>query len=305
MSIFCHHSSPSDIQTHSLTYIPTKVRHFSRVRLFVTLQTIAHQTPLSMGFSRQEYWSGLPCPFPGDLPNPRTEPASLVSPVLTSGFFITSATWEALSQRSVIFKFFSIFEWLTIFFWMSENFKFTLLIVGLFYSCKCGVSFYFWHEFCLKLVESLWGLLFFSLCCCSVTQLCLTLDDPMGCSTPGIPALHCLLELAQTHVHWVGDAIQPSHLSSPSSPTVNLSQLQGLFQWVNSLYQVAKVLELKLQHQSLHFPSFLEFELPFDYINYLYTYGHVKCFYFHAIFVTYFYRIWIWIIVRTLCLNSV
>ena len=135
------------------------------------------------------------------------------------------------------------------FFWMSESCEFTLLIVGLFYSFKDGVSFYFWHEFCLELVGSLWGLLFFSLCCCSVTQLCLTLDNPMDCTTPGFPALRYLLELAQTHVHWVGDAIQPSHLSSPSS-AVNLSQLQGLFQWVSSLYQMAKVLELKLQRQS-------------------------------------------------------
>ena len=73
----------------------------------------------------------------------------------------------------------------------------------------------------------------------------------MDCSTPGFPVYHQLLELAQTHVHWVGDAIQPSHpLSSPSPPAFNLSQHQGLFQWVSSLDQVAKVLELQLQHQS-------------------------------------------------------
>ena len=66
--------------------------------------------------------------------------------------------------------------------------------------------------------------------CCSVTQLYLTLCDPMDCSTPGFPVLHHLLELAQTHVHWVGDTIQPSHpLSSPSPPAFNLSQHQGLF----------------------------------------------------------------------------
>ena len=73
----------------------------------------------------------------------------------------------------------------------------------------------------------------------------------MDCSTPGFPVYHQLLEPAQTHVHWVGDAIQPSHpLSSPSPPAFNLSQHQGLFQWVSSLDQVAKVLELQLQHQS-------------------------------------------------------
>ena len=80
----------------------------------------------------------------------------------------------------------------------------------------------------------------------SVTQLCLTLCDPMDCSTPGFPVHHQLPELAQTHVHWVGDAIQPSHpLASPSLAFI-LSQHQGLFQWVGSLHQVAKVLEFQL-----------------------------------------------------------
>ena len=59
------------------------------------LWTIAHQVHLSMGFSRQEYWSGLPCPSPGNLPEPGIEPASLMSPTLAGGFFTTSATWEA------------------------------------------------------------------------------------------------------------------------------------------------------------------------------------------------------------------
>ena len=85
----------------------------------------------------------------------------------------------------------------------------------------------------------------------SVAQLCLTLCNPMDCSTPGFLVHHQLLELAQTHVCWGGDAIQPSHpLLSPSSPAFSLSQHQGLFQWVSSSHQVAKVLELQLQHQS-------------------------------------------------------
>ena len=72
-------------------------------------------------------------------------------------------------------------------------------------------------------------------CCCSVTQSRLTLCNPMVCSTPGLLVHHQLLELAQTHVYWVGDAIQPSHpLSSPSPPAFQLSQHQGLFQWVSS-----------------------------------------------------------------------
>ena len=73
----------------------------------------------------------------------------------------------------------------------------------------------------------------------------------MDCSMPGFPVLHCLPELAQIHVHGVGDAIQPSHsLSSSSPPALNLSQHQGLFQWAGSSHQVAKALELQLQHQS-------------------------------------------------------
>ena len=77
-----------------------------------------------------------------------------------------------------------------------------------------------------------------------VAQSCPTLCNPMDCSTPGLPVHHQLPEFTQTHVHWIGDAIQPSHtLSSPSPPAFNLSQHQGLFQWVSSLHQVAKVLE--------------------------------------------------------------
>ena len=84
-----------------------------------------------------------------------------------------------------------------------------------------------------------------------VTQLCLTVCDPMDCSMPCFPVLHQLLKLAQTHVRRVRDIIQPSHpLLSPSPPSFNLSQHQGLFQCVSSLHQVAKVLEFQLQHQS-------------------------------------------------------
>jgi len=83
----------------------------------------------------------------------------------------------------------------------------------------------------------------------SVAQSCPTLCDPMDCSTSGFPVHHQLPELAQTHVHRVGDAIQLSHsLSFPSPPPFNLSQHEGLFKWVSSLHQVAEVLEY--QHQS-------------------------------------------------------
>ena len=84
----------------------------------------------------------------------------------------------------------------------------------------------------------------------SVTQSCPTLCDSMNCSTPGLPVYHQLLESTQTRVHRVGDAIQPSHPLSYPSPAPNPSQHQGLFQWVNSLHQVAKVLEFQFKHQS-------------------------------------------------------
>ena len=85
----------------------------------------------------------------------------------------------------------------------------------------------------------------------SVAQSCLTLCDPMNRSTPGLLVHHQLPEFTQTHVHWVGDAIQPSHpLSSPSPPAPNPTQHQDLFQSINSLHEVAKVLKFQLQHQS-------------------------------------------------------
>ena len=85
----------------------------------------------------------------------------------------------------------------------------------------------------------------------SVTQSYLTLCDPVNCSIPGLPVHHQLPEFTQTHVHRVGDAIQPSHLlSSPPLPVPNISQHQGLFKWVSYSHQVAKVLEFPLQHQS-------------------------------------------------------
>ena len=79
-------------------------------------------------------------------------------------------------------------------------------------------------------------------CCCSVTQSCLTLADPTVCSMPGFPVPHYFSEFAQTHVHWVSDAIQPSHpLSPPYTPVLTLSQHQGLFQWLDS-----SILRLKI-----------------------------------------------------------
>ena len=86
---------------------------------------------------------------------------------------------------------------------------------------------------------------------CSVAKSRPTLCNPMNCSMPSFPNLYHLLKLAQTHVHWLDDAIQLSYFLSPTSPpAVNLSQHHCLFQWIISSYQMAKVLELQLHHQS-------------------------------------------------------
>ena len=88
------------------------------------------------------------------------------------------------------------------------------------------------------------------------------LCNAMDCSRPGLPIHHQLPEFTQTHVHWVGDAIQTSHpLSCPSPPAFNFSQHQGLFQWVSSSHQVAKVLEFQLQHQSFQWTFRTDFLL--------------------------------------------
>ena len=128
--------------------------------IFATPGTVAHQAALSREFSRPEYWSGLPCPPPGDLPKPGTEPRSPKLQLSHKG-----------SPR--------ILEWVQ---FSSVQFS-------------------------------------------SVAQSCLTLCDPMNCSTAGLPVHHQLPEFTQTHVHRVSDAIQPSHpLSPPSPPAPNPSQ---------------------------------------------------------------------------------
>ena len=98
----------------------------------------------------------------------------------------------------------------------------------------------------------------------------------MNCSTPGLPVHHQLPEFTQLHVHWVGDAIQPSHpLSSPSPPAFNLSQQQGLFKWVSSSHQVARVLEFQLQHQSFQWTPRTDL-LRMDWLDLLAVQGTLK-----------------------------
>ena len=102
----CITNPPGDSDTNcSLTTLSVcALSHFSRVRLFATPWTVARQAPVSTGFSRQEYWSGLPCSLQGDLPDPGMEPASLKSGALADGFLTTSATlgrpWRTLGQQN-------------------------------------------------------------------------------------------------------------------------------------------------------------------------------------------------------------
>ena len=113
----------------------------------------------------------------------------------------------------------------------------------------------------LKICFLLWAYVwYFSPLFSSVQFSHVRLWDPMDCSMPGLPVHHQLPEFTQTHVHWASDAIQPSYsLSSPSPPVFNLSQHQGLFQWVSSLHQVAKVLEFQLQHPSFQWIFRIDF----------------------------------------------
>ena len=110
--------------------------------------------------------------------------------------------------------------------------------------------------------------------CCSVTESCPALCDFMDSSMPGFPVLYHLLELAQTLIRWVSDAIQPSHPLSSPSPVFHLSQLQDLFQWVGSSYQVAKVLKLRLRHQSFQWIGLISFRI--DWFDILAVHGTLK-----------------------------
>jgi len=116
-----------------------------------------------------------------------------------------------------------------------------LLIITVFVTVICD------HWPLMSLLQKDYDLLKTSVQFSSVAQSCPTLRNPMNRSTPGLPIHHQLPEFTQTHVHQVSDAIQPSHpLASPSPPAPNSSQHQGLFQWVNSSHEVAKVLEFQL-----------------------------------------------------------
>ena len=111
----------------------SEVKSLSRVRLFVIPWTVAYKAPLSMEFSRQEYWSGLPFPSPGDLPDPGLEPLSLASPALTGGFFTTNATWEGFRD---MMKWFEIWLKFYTYLYASNHFRARAMISKLAWDLK-------------------------------------------------------------------------------------------------------------------------------------------------------------------------
>ena len=162
-----------------------------------------------MRFFRQEHSSGLPFPTPGDHSHPGIEPTSPVSLALQANSLPT----EPLGKPK------------------------NVMGSGPYREIKWNLT------LALNSMDITEKIHIFKIQFSSVAQSCPTLCDPKDCSTPGFPFHHQLLELAQTHVHWVSDVIQPSHpLSSHSPPTFNLSHCQGLFKQVSSLHQMTKVL---------------------------------------------------------------
>ena len=192
-------------------------KSFSHVQLFATPWSIQ-----SLEFSRPEYWSGFPSP--GDVPFSRRRS-------LLQGIFPTQGLNPDLPNcRQILYQLSHqgsprILEWVVYPF--SRPSSQARNWTGV--SCFADRFFTSWATSLSILVSS-------------VAQSCLTLCDPMNRSTPGLPVHHQLPEFTQTHVYRVGDAIQPSPLSSPSPPAPNPFQHQGLFQWVNSSHEVAKVL---------------------------------------------------------------
>ena len=232
---------------------------FSHVWLSVTPWTVAHQAPLSMGFSRQEYWSGLPI-FPIQGMNIQLlcllhcrlilycwvtgEAPVFVNKYTNIHIHLRKTKWAMQVHPLLIWWWHILLKpeysmQITIFMAESEEELKSLLMKVKEESEKVGL------KFSLRELKS-WHLVP-SVQISSVAQLCPTLCDPMNHSTPGFPVHRQLPEFAQTHIHRVSDAIQPPHpLLSPSPPTPNPSQHQSLFQWVNSSPDVAKVLEFQL-----------------------------------------------------------
>ena len=174
--------------------------------------TAAGQTPLFMGFSRQEYWSGVPLPSPEDLPDPGIEPMSLMSPALAGGFF-RCVCWDTLKQSQA-----------------------RVLVQVTWFTSRCLYSTPTDSEVLLCTLSpwipkvTIWTFTFLFLVCLALRRLLLLLFQLLShvqlfanCSMPGFPVPHSLPEFAQVHVHWTGDTIQPSHSLSPLFPLPSIS----------------------------------------------------------------------------------
>ena len=173
-----------------------------------------------------------------------TDPIKVNTSILTitAGFQLLNLLKVILIQHDPVFLCNSV---------NSQNLLQTL-VFGIIH-CPCLLTFQTWEAALSHSEEKgLWNrTALLSVQFNSVAQLSPTLCNPMNCSMPGLPVHHKLPEFPQTYVHRVNDAIQPSHpLLSPSPPAPNPSQHQGLFQWVSSSHEVARVLEFQLQHQS-------------------------------------------------------
>ena len=213
--------------------------------------TVGCQVSLFMEFPRQEYWNGLSFPSPENLPDPGIKPMSpelagrsrqILYYLSHQGSHKSQVNMDCSLTASSAYGILQamILEWVAVLFSRVSSQPRDQTQI----SCIAGRFFTNWAMICFY--NPLLCFIQFS----SVTHLCPTLQDPIDCSTPGLPVHHQLTEFIQTHVHWFSDAIQPSHLlSSPSPPTFSLSQHQGLFKRVSSLHQVAKILEFQLQHQ--------------------------------------------------------
>ena len=265
-----------------------KVKSLSCVQLFATPWIAAYQAPLSMGFSRQEYWSGMPLPSPGS----GGEISSLKKKAGPTGRLCTNSGREFwLHGDKLTSESWNFPNWKHIQIHLKSEHvvqgchqtklgsahlhrKANRLTLG----CAEGKYRVYYrapgkeskHLARLKDLNSD-GLQQFS----SVTQLCPTLWDPMDCSMPGLPVHHKLLEFIQTHIHWVGDAIQPSYLLSSPSPTFSLSQHQGLFQWVSSSHQVDKYWRFSFSFSpSNEHPELISFRM--DWLDLLAIQGILK-----------------------------
>ena len=221
----------------------------SHVRLFATPWTAAYQPPPSVGFFRQESWSGVPLSSPKQLLEILIESWATFSQerLRSCGMHLqVKMSWKQKAwgyHKSSQGLGHSIGGFDTVTSCVQELEPMYPSRSAMKHDCGCSWS------IGSSLADQ--PSVEFSSAQFSHSVVSHSLCDPMDCSKTGLPVHHQLPEFTQTHVHWVNDTIQPSHpLSSPSPPAFYLSQHHGLFNWVSSSHQVPKVLDFQLQHQS-------------------------------------------------------